>query len=169
MSEMRDLKPGQISSEPSAPNGASLPTALLRDGWTPHRFANSDIVVILPPARIAKFGENGTLYASFSPAKVDFTATLHTNPAFKKQREFALEFVSKLAKKKNATIVDVATCRYFADPKAGIEKSREHNFWVIGIPGAVVVVSLTRDVGCSFPPAIGRILQAIPNIIGELL
>jgi hypothetical protein len=163
------MKPDQTSPEPPVPSSASLPTALLREGWTPHRFANSDIVVILPTARIAKFGENGTLYASFSRAKVDFTATLHTNPTFKHQLESSLEFVSKLAKKKNAKVVDVATYRYFADPNVSMEKSREHNFWVIGIPSAVVVVSLTRDVGCSFSPDVERIRLAIPNIIGELL
>ena len=97
------------------PISASLPTALLREGWTPHRFANSDVVVILPTARIAKFGENGVLHASFSRGQVDFTATLHTNPTFKHHRESSLEFVSKLAKKKNANVVDVATYRYFGE------------------------------------------------------
>jgi hypothetical protein len=164
------MKPDRISPKPPTPVSASLPTALLRDGWIPHRFANSDIVVILPRARMAKFGENGTLYASFTrDNKIDFTATLHTNPKFKNQRELALEFISQLSKKKNAKVVDLATYRYFADPTVGIEKSRENNYWVIGIPSAVVVVSLTRDVGGSFPPAIEGIRLAIPNIIGELL
>jgi hypothetical protein len=81
----------------------------------------------------------------------------------------ALEFVAKLAIKKNAKTVDLATYCYFADPNVGIEKSRENNYWVIGIPGAVVVVSLTRDVGDSFPPAIESIRLAIPSIVGELL
>lgn len=159
----------QIPADTSAPNSASLPTALLRDGWMPHRFPNSDIVIVLPKARIVKFGENGALYASFTRSQVDFTATLHTNPKFKNQRELALEFVSNLAKKKNAEIIDVATYRYFADPKVAIEKSREHSFWVIGIPSAVVVVSLTRDVGSPFPPELESIRLAIPRIIGELL
>jgi hypothetical protein len=159
-----------IPQPPPAPMSASLPTALLRDGWTPHRFANSDIVVILPKARIAKFGENGTLYASFDrDNKIDFTATLHTSPKFKDQRELALEFVSELSKKKNAKVVDLATYRYFADPNVGIEKSRENNYWVIGIPGAVVVVSLSRYVGGSFPSTVEGIRLAIPRIIGELL
>jgi hypothetical protein len=84
------MNPDQIPAKPPAPNSASLPTTLLRDGWMPHRFPNSDIVVILPKARILKFGENGTLYASYTSSnKIDFTATLHTNPNFKNKRELA--------------------------------------------------------------------------------
>jgi hypothetical protein len=166
----RHMKPDPLSPKPMTSDSPGLATALLREGWAPHRFANSDIVVILPQARIAKFGENGTLYASFSrDNKIDFTATLHTNPRFINQRELALEFVSQLSKKKNATAVDLATYRYFADPNVGIEKSRENNFWVIGIPGAVVVISLTRDAGAAFAPDLERIRAAIPAIVGELL
>jgi hypothetical protein len=165
---MSDLKPDQSSSDP--PGGsASLPSGLLRRGWVPYRFPNSDVMVVLPRPKAAQFNEKGALFALFTKGEVDFTATLHSNPVFTKQRERALEFVASLAKKKNATPVDVATYRYFADPKVGGEGSREHHFWVIGIPGAVVVVSLTRDVGSEFPPAMEEIRLAIPRIIGEVL
>lgn len=38
------MKPDHVSAQPPVNNSASLPTALLRDGWVPYRFANSDIV-----------------------------------------------------------------------------------------------------------------------------
>ena len=150
-------------------SGASMPTALLRDGWKPYRFPDSEIVVILPQTLVAGFGEDGVLYASSNGTDTDFAATLHTNSEFTNCRELALEFVSDLAAKKGAQVVDVATYRYFADPNVHTEGRNEHNFWVIAIPGAVVVVSLTRAAGSPFPPALESVRAAIPDIIGELL
>ena len=132
------MHPDHPSQEPPGTSSASLPTGLLRDGWVPYRFPDSNIVVILPPPRVAKFGDmrgNRALYASFPPGnKIDFTATLHARPGFTKRRELALDFVANLAKKKNAQAIDVATYRYFADPKIGGDGPREHHYWVIGIP-----------------------------------
>jgi hypothetical protein len=151
------------------PWGESLPTKLLRDGWTPHCFPNSTVVVTLPPAVTVQFDDKGVLHGFARGPGHFLTAALHTNPKFKQSRELALEFVENLAKKKGAQAVDVATYKYFIDPTEGREDSRIITFCVIGIPGAVVVVSLSRQADSPPSELIESIRQAIPQIIGELV
>jgi hypothetical protein len=97
------------------------------------------------------------------------TATLHTNPKFTQSKELALKFVENLAKKKGAEPIDVATYRYFIDPKEGHEDSRIITFFVIGIPGAMVVVSLSRQPDSPPSELIKSIRHAIPYIIGVVV
>jgi hypothetical protein len=149
--------------------GESLPTNLLRDGWTPHCFPNSAVVVALPPGVTGRFDDQGVLHGFAHGLGRFFTAKLHTNPKFTQKKELALEFVGNLAKKKRAQAVDVATYRYFIDPTEGREDSRIITFCVIGIPGAVVVVSLRSQPDSPPSEPIERIRHAIPQIVGELL
>lgn len=146
-----------------------LPTDLLRTGWKPYRFPDSDVVVILPQAMTVAFGDDGVLHGSSTDDEPDFTATLHADPRLREDREFALEFVSHLASTKGGRVVDTATYRYFSDPKTERDGLKEHAFWVIGIPGAVVVVSLTRESGSALPNLLEEVRAAIPRIVGELV
>ena len=156
-------------NKPENPWGESLPVKLLRDGWTPHSFPNSTVVVALPPGVTVQFDDKGVLHGYARELGRFFTATLHTNPKFAQSKELALQFVENLAKKKSAQPVDVATYRYFIDPKEGREGSRIVTFCVIGIPGAVVVVSLSRQPDSPPSELIESIRHAIPQIIGELV
>jgi|GEM_PF-3920155 len=151
------------------PWGESLPVKLLRDGWTTHGFPNSTVVVALPPSVTVQFDDKGVLHGFTRELGRFFTATLHTNPKFTQSKELALKFVENLAKKKNAQAIDVATYKYFIDPIEGREGSRNITFCVIGIPGAVVVVSLSRQPDSPLPELIEVISHAIPQIIGELV
>jgi hypothetical protein len=155
--------------EPENPWGGSLPLKLLRDGWTPHCFPNSTVLVALPPGVTVKFDDKGVLHGFARGLGRFFTATLHTNPKFTQSRELALEFVGNLARKKGAEAIDIATYRYFIDPKEGCDGSRVITFCVIGIPGAVVVLSLSRERGSPPSEFFENIRKAIPQIIGELL
>jgi hypothetical protein len=158
-----------FSRPPQPVLSASLPTQLLREGWKPYKFPKSDVIVILPQALMADFSRDGVLYASSDGKEPDFSATLHTDPHLVKNREFALEFISDLASKASTNVIDVATYRYFADPNTQREGTKEISFWVIGIPGAVVVVSLSRHVNEPYAESIEQVRQAIPQIVGELL
>jgi hypothetical protein len=155
--------------KPENPWGKSLPVKLLRDGWTPHCFPNSTVVVILPPGITVQFGGNGVMHAFARGLGRFFTATLHTNPKFTQSKELALKFVGNLAKKKGAEAIDIATYRYFIDPAEGCEDSRIITFCVVGIPGAVVVISLSREADSAPSELIDNIRNAIPQIIGELV
>jgi hypothetical protein len=150
------------------PWGESLPAKLLRDGWTPHGFANSNVVVALPPGVIGRFNDKGVLNAGVPKLGAFFTATLHSNAKFTQDRKSALDFVEHLAKKKGATPVDAATYRYFVDPTESRNDSRILTFYVIGIPGAVVVVTLRRPPDAPPSEVVEKIRQAIPYIVGEL-
>jgi hypothetical protein len=97
-----------------------------------------------------------------------FTATLQINDEIKRHRELALEFVGHLAKKKGAQPIDFATYRYFIDPREEREGERVITFCVIGIPGSVVVVSLSRQHDSAPSPYVESIRRAIPKIIGEM-
>ena len=151
------------------PWGESLPAKLLRDGWTPHCFPNSAVVVVLPPGVTGRFDEKGVLHGFARGPGRFFTATLHARPQFTKNRALALGFVETLAKKKGAVPIDVATYRYFVDPTEARNDSTIITFYVIGIPGAVVVVTLSRPLDAPPSEPAERVREAIPQIIGELL
>jgi len=142
---------------------------LLREGWTPHCFPNSTVVVALPPGVTVQFDDKGVLHGFARGLGRFFTATLHTNSKFTQSKELALKFVENLAKKKGAQAIDVATYKYFIDPIEGHEGSRVITFCVIGIPGAVVVVSLSRQPDSPPSELVESIRHAIPQIIGELV
>jgi hypothetical protein len=156
-------------NKPENPWGESAPVKLLRDGWKPHCFPNSTVLVALPPGVSVQFDDKGVLHGFARGPGRFFTATLHTNPKFTQSRDLALEFVANLARKKGAEPVDVATYRYFIDPKEGREGSRIITFCVIGIPGAVVVVTLSREPDSPPSEQVESIRRAIPQIIGELV
>ena len=156
-------------NKPENPWGESLPVKLLRDGWNPYCFPNSTVVVALPPGVSVQFDDKGVLHGFARGLGRFLTATLHTNPKFAQSKDLALKFVENLARKKGAQAVDVATYRYFIDPTEGREDSRIITFCVIGIPGAVVVVSLSRQPDSPPFEQIESIRQAIPQIIGELV
>jgi len=151
------------------PWGESLPVNLLRDGWTPHCFPNSTVMVALPPGVIGRFNDKGVLHGGTPKLGPFFSATLHSNPKFTQDRKSALDFVATLARKKGATAVDVATYRYFVDPTESRNDSRVMTFYVIGIPGAVVVVTLSRPPDAPPPELVERIRGAIPQIVGEVV
>jgi hypothetical protein len=160
------MNPSQPASE--NPWGESLPAKLLRDGWTPHCFPDSAVMVALPPGVIARFNDKGVLNAGSPGLGAFFTATLHANSKFTQNRKSALDFVEHLAKKKNAQPIDVATYRYFVDPAESRNESNIITFYVIGIPGAVVVVTLSRPPNAPPSELVERIRNAIPYIVGEL-
>jgi hypothetical protein len=156
-------------NKPESLWGKSQPVELLRDGWTPHCFPNSTVVVALPPGVTVQFDKKGVLHGFARGLGRFFTATLHTNPKFTQSKDLALKSVESLAKKKGAQVIDIATYRYFIDPTEGREDSRIITFCVIGIPGAVVVVSLSRQPDSPPSEHIESIRHAIPQIIGELV
>jgi hypothetical protein len=155
--------------KPENPWGESLPVRLMRDGWTPHCFPNSTVGVVLPPGVTVQFGDNRMMHGFAHGLGRFFTATLHANPKFTQTKELALKFVGNLAKKKGAEAIDVATYRYFIDPAEGREDSRIITFYVVGIPGAVVVISLSREADSAPSELIDNIHKAIPQIVGELV
>jgi hypothetical protein len=154
--------------QPENPWGESHPVALIRAGWTPHSFPNSTVIVILPPGMTVSFDQEGVLYGFAGGPDPVFTATLQTNDEFKQHRELALEFVGDLAEKKGARPIDFATYRYFIDPTEEREGERVITFFVIGIPGAVVVVSLSRQHDSPPLAHVESIRHAIPKLIGEM-
>jgi len=161
------MEPSDDKSE--NPWGESLPVKLLREGWTPYCFPGSTVIVALPPGVVGRFSEKGVLRGVARREGAFFTATLHSNSKFTQDRKSALEFVQNLAKKKGATAVDVATYRYFVDPTEARDDARVITFFVIGIPGAVVVVTLSRPTEGAASELVERVRQAIPQIVGEVV
>jgi hypothetical protein len=157
-----------LQSESENPWGESLPLKLLRDGWKPHCFPNSTIMVVLPPEVFVSFSDKGVLNGLARREGPFLTATLHSNPKFTRVRQSALDFVAHLANKKRALAIDVATYRYFVDPTEARDDSRIITFYVIGIPGAVVVVTLSRPLDAPPSGLIERMRRTIPYIVGEL-
>jgi len=149
-------------------HGPGLCIALLRDGWKPYRFPHSDVVVALPHDFVAGFDSNGVLIGTIDGQSHNFSATLHGDEQFQADPTFAYEFLNHLALKSAVEPTDKGTYRYFKDPNPKSDSQLKYTFYVIAIPGAVVVVSIASPPGRDRPASLGRIEDAIPDIIGEL-
>jgi hypothetical protein len=147
--------------------GPSLPLDLARRGWIPYKFPGSNVVVFLPEGVAAAHDPEGVLMGSTTAKEVEFSATLHGG--FEEDRAGALGFVSHMAEKKGLRTQDVGTYRYFYDPTEAEKRARAMRFWVIGIPGAVVVVSILCNGETPVSPLLREVSQEIPHIVGELL
>jgi hypothetical protein len=147
--------------------GPSLPLDLARRGWVPYRFPNSNVVVFLPEGVAAAHDPEGVLMGSTTGKEVEVSATLHGG--FEEDRAMALGFVSHLAEQKGLKTKDVGTYRYFYDPTEEDRRTRSLRFWVIGIPGAVVVVSILCEGETPVSPLLQQVASEVPHIIGGLL
>lgn len=149
-------------------HGPGLCIALLRDGWKPYRFPHSNVVVAVPHDFIAAFDHDGVLLGTLDGQSQNFSATLHTNEEIQRDPAAAYEFLDHLAAKSEVTPTDKGTYRYYKDPNSTGDAQLEYTFYVIAIPGAVVVVSIASAPDRERPDSLARIEIAIPDIIGEL-
>lgn len=149
-------------------HGPGLCIALLRSGWKPHRFPGSNVVVALPHDFVASFDGDGALIGTLDGRAQNFNATLHADEGFQADPALAYEFLDHLALKSSAEPTDKGTYRYFKDPKQTGDEQLDYTFYVIAIPGAVVVVSFASATGRKRPESLARIEEAIPDLIGEL-
>ncbi len=152
----------------AATHGPGLCLALLRGGWKCHRFPESNVVVALPHDFVAAFDDEGVLIGTLDGKSHNFSATLHSGEQFKGAPTLAYAFLDHLAHKAGATPQDKGTYRYFQDPNKTGDENLEYTFYVVAIPGAVVVVSIASPPNLDRPPALARIEEAIPDLIGEL-
>lgn len=149
-------------------HGPGLCLALLRNGWKCHRFPRSDVVVALPRDFVADIDDEGVLIGTIDGKSHNFSATLHNQEEFRDDPTLAYSFLDILAEKSAAVPIDKGTYRYFRDPKTTGDDQLEYTFYVIAIPGAVVVVSIASTPGLDRPEPLARVEAAIPDLIGEL-
>jgi hypothetical protein len=124
-------------------------------------------VVFLPEDVAAAFDPEGVLHGSTNGRDVEFSATLHGG--FEENRSAALDFVAHLARKNRRKTRDVGTYRYFFDPAQEDITATAPRFWVIGIPGAVVVVSILCHGKTPVSEPLRAVRREVPHIVGELL
>ncbi|GAA5511221.1 hypothetical protein Rcae01_06737 [Novipirellula caenicola] len=149
-------------------HGPGLCIALLRDGWKPYRFPHSNVVVAVPHDFVAAFDDDGVLLGTLDGRSQNFSATLHANEEFHADPAVAYDFLDDLAEKSNVEPTDKGTYRYFKDPNLTGDEQLQYTFYVIAIPGSVVVVSIASTPGRERPDPLARIENAIPDIVGEL-
>ena len=159
---------GSADGDRDSPHGPGLCIALLRQGWKPHRFPDSDVIVALPHDFVAGFDGEGTLIGSLNGKDHHFSATLHGGDGLFAVPHAAYGFIDHLAAKSNASPIDKGTYRYFKDPETKGDDDLTFTFYVIAIPSAVVVVSIASPPGEPRPPALAKIEAAIPDLVGEL-
>src|SRR5579872_1775854 len=155
-----------LKEAPEPTRGPSLPIDLARRGWKPYKFENSNVVVLLPETLAAAFGPDGVLYGSTSGKEPEFSATLHGGF---EERAQALDFVAHLARQRNLKIHDEGTYRYCYDPTDAPTKTVAPRFWLVGIPGSVVVISIAGTRKGPASDLLKEIWEEIPHIVGELL
>jgi hypothetical protein len=156
-----------LDEAPVPSRGPSLPLDLARRGWRPYKFKDSSVVVFLPTTMAAEFGPDGVLYGSTTGKEVEFSATLHGG--FEGDASQALDFVAHLAKQRSLKIHDAGTYRWCYDPTDAPPKAVAPRFWVVGIPGAVVVISLTGTRKGPVSEILREVREEIPHIVGELM
>ncbi len=161
----------RLFSRGTPDRGPSLPLDLARRGWHPYKFPDSNVVVFLPPPSkmVAAFDAEGVLYGSTGPKELEFSATLHAGGDFDDDKTMALGFVDHLAAQRGLKTRDKGTYRFFYDPTDADPRSPDHRFWVVGIPGAVVVISIIAEKNGPSSPVLREVWDEIPQIVGELL
>jgi hypothetical protein len=163
----RKGKQPSLGPDQTPTRGPSLPLELARRGWSPHRFPQSKIVVFLPESIAADFDSEGVLLGSTRAKEIEFSATLHRE--FEHDRKGALDFVAHLARQKRRKVRDVGTYSFFFDPTEVDITATANRFWVIGVPGAVVVVSILCNGKIPLSEPLREVQKELPHIIGELL
>jgi hypothetical protein len=164
--EALNLPDRQVDRQ-AATHGSGLGLDLPGSDWKRHRFPGSNVVVALPQDFVAAFDDEGVLIGTMDGSSHHFSATLHSRDGFRGEPSLAHAFLDHLSKKSAATPIDKGTHRYFKDPKPTSDGKLEYTFYVVAIPGAVVVVSIASTPGCDRPAPLARIEAAIPDIIGE--
>jgi hypothetical protein len=149
-------------------HGPGLALALVREGWRCHRFPGTDFIVVLPHDFSAAFDAEGVLMGTLDGEQPHFSATLHREEVMATNPRQAYRFLDHLANKAQASPVDKGTYRYFQDPNKTGTPDFEYTFYVIAVPGAVVVISLASPPALARPAALARIENAVPDLIGEL-
>lgn len=149
-------------------HGPGLCIALLRDGWKPYRFPHSNVVVAVPHDFVAAFDDDGVLLGTLDGRSQNFSATLHANEEFHSDPAAAYDFLDHLAEKSSVEPTDKGTYRYYKDPNLTGDEQLQYTFYVIAIPGSVVVVSIASPPDLERPDSLARIENAIPDIVGEL-
>jgi hypothetical protein len=164
------LRKGQqrlLAADQTPTRGPSLPLDLARRGWNPYRFPDSNIVVFLPRTITADFDPEGVLLGSPNCKDIEFSATLHRD--FGDDKEGALNFVNHLARQKRRKVRNVGTYSFFFDPTEVDITATANRFWVIGVPGAVVVVSILCNGKMPVSESLREVRTELPHIVGELL
>ena len=165
--KVKEAKQPRSSAGPTPSLGPSLPLELSRRGWKPYRFPKSNIVVFLPECMAADFDPEGVLLGSSNSKDIEFSATLHRD--FEHDRKSALDFVAHLARQKRRKVQEVGTYHFFFDPTEVDITATANRFWVIGVPGAVVVLSILCNGKIPVSEPLREIHTELPHIIGELL
>ena len=152
----------------AASHGPGLCIALLRDGWKPYRFPQSNVVVAVPHDFVAAFDDDGVLLGTIDGQSQNFSATLHAGEELLDDPIAAYDFLDHLAEKAGVEPTDKGTYRYYKDPNLTGDEELQYTFYVIAIPGSVVVVSIASTPNLERPDSLARIENAIPDIVGEL-
>jgi hypothetical protein len=142
-----------------------VPVELLQRGWHPHQFGNTPVVIALPRQFTARFAADGTLEATTDKPQAELTAKLH---AGFEDPLLALDFVSDQATQRRVPVHNVGPYRCFYDPGQADPYGVALRMFVVGIPGAVVVMNLwgTREQAAT--PLLSEVRQMIPHLIGRI-
>lgn len=146
--------------------GGSVLGDLMRRGWRPHVFGQSQVGVWLPPQFAVRFAADGKLQATIDTPQPVVTATLHRG--FEESPELAGQFVYQLSQQKQRMLHHVGTHSCFYDPTLADPNLIAERQFVIAIPGAVVNLSLygTREFGAT--PLIQEVRNAVPYLVGRV-
>jgi hypothetical protein len=117
---------------------------------------------------IATFDDEGVLVASLSGEDLEFSATLHRHNGIDEDRSAALEMVNMLARNRGIKPKSQGTYQYFLDATDADPNELAHRFWTIGIPGAMVVVSILAYKRGPDSALLKEVWNEVPHLVGEL-
>lgn len=146
------------------PRQYGVPVELLQRGWVPHQFGDTPVVIALPGQFKVRLAADDTLEAAFQMQQAELTAKLH---AGFEEPVLALDFVSDQATQRRVPVHNVGPYRCFYDPGQADPYAVALRMFVVGIPGAVVVMNLwgTREQAAT--PLLSEVRQMIPHLIGR--
>lgn len=144
-----------------------VPVELADRRWKAHQFANSPVVIALPPQLQVRFSAEGILQASMIdiPEPV-ITATLlrdfHASPTL------AYDFVADQAQQRGVPFHDVFPYRCLYDPTQADPYAIVNRVFLIGLPGVVIVLTIKGTHTAAATPLLNEVRQAVPHLVGDV-
>lgn len=143
-----------------------IPVELAEKGWRAHQFANSPVVIALPPQFQVRWSADGVLHATIGPPDPAITATLVRD--FVSSPNLAYDFVSDQAQQRGVPFHDVFPYRCLYDPTPADPYAIVNRIFLIALPAVVIILTLkgTREAGAT--PLLSEVRQAVPHLVGDV-
>jgi hypothetical protein len=143
-----------------------IPLELANRNWRAHPFANSPVVLALPPQLQVRFTAEGVLQAAVDTPEPAITATLLRD--FVDNPNLAYDFVADQAEQRGVPFHDVFPYRCLYDPTQADPYAIVNRVFIIALPGVVIILTLKGTRESAATPLLNEVRKAVPHLVGDV-